>query len=98
MQIFCTKSLFKITVFVNVYSLRACCVGVLTWAAERLLGCDAPVAGGAEGGGGHRQGGEEVAVTGPCFSFSRLLVPLLQTLLLLVLRHRRGRSILALQA
>lgn len=35
---------------------------MVTWATERLLGCDAPVAGGAECGGGHCQGGEQVTV------------------------------------
>lgn len=57
----------------------------VTWAAERLLGGDAAVAGGAQRGGGDGQGGEQVTVAGTGLPLSRLLLPLLQTLLLLVL-------------
>lgn len=60
----------------------------VTWAAERLLGCDAPVAGGAQGGGGHSQGGEQVTVAGPGLPVSGLLLSLLQTLLLLILNRQ----------
>ena len=60
------------------------CVYV-TWAAERLLGRDASVAGGAEGGGGHGQGGEQVTIAVSGLPLSRLLLSLLQTLLFLVL-------------
>lgn len=66
--------------------------GRVTWAAERLLGCDAPVAGGAQGGGGHRQGGEQVAVAVARLPLSRLLLSLLQTLLLLILHRETGEG------
>lgn len=61
---------------------------MLTWAAERLFGRDAPVAGGAEGGGGHCQRGKQVAITGARLPLSRFLLPLFQALLLLILRNR----------
>lgn len=65
----------------------------VTWAAERLLGRDAPVAGGAQGGGGHSQGGEEVTVAGPSLPLSRLLLSLLQTLLLLILHRETDETV-----
>lgn len=61
--------------------------GVLTWAAQRLLGSDALVAGGAESGGRDAQGGEEVAAAGARLPLSRLLLALSQALLLLVLQQ-----------
>lgn len=60
-----------------------------TWAAECLLGRDTPVAGGAQGSGGHRQGGEQVTVAVSGLPLSRLLLSLLQTLLLLILNTQR---------
>lgn len=59
---------------------------MLTWAAERLLSGDAPVAGGAQRGGGHSQGGEQVTVAGAGLPLPGLSLPVLQPLLLLVLQ------------
>lgn len=66
------------------------CVCV-TWAAERLLRRDASVAGGAKGGGGYSQGGEQVTVAVPGLSLARLLLSLLETLLLLILNRETVR-------
>ena len=59
----------------------------LTWTAQRFLGGDAPVAGGAECGGGHGEGGEEVAVTVARLPLPRFLLSLLHPLLLFVLEN-----------
>lgn len=65
----------------------------VTWAAERLLGGDAPVAGGAQGGGGHRERGEQVTVAGPGLPLSRLLLSLPQSLLFLILEKTKNKLI-----
>lgn len=65
----------------------------VTRAAERLLGSDAAVAGGAQCGRRHGQRGEEVAIVGACLPLPRLLLPLLQPLLLLLLQGVRQRRI-----
>lgn len=64
---------------------------VLTWAAERLLCSDAPVAGGAQRGGGHGQRGEQVTVAGAGLSFPGFPLSLLQPLLLFVLQKGAER-------
>ena len=65
------------------------CSRALTGTAERLLGRDALVAGRAEGGGRHREGGEEVAIAVARLPLARLLLALLHALLLFVLGRER---------
>lgn len=60
------------------------CVCV-TRAAECLLGRDASVAGGAQCGGGDCERGEKMTIVGASLPLPRLLLPLLQALLLLLL-------------
>lgn len=69
------------------------CVFVrLTGAAEGLLGCDALVAGGAQRGSTHGEGGEEVAVRVARLPLSRLSFSLPHPLLLLILKKKKKKN------